>query len=296
MVFEKYMHLDRWGNSSVRGIDMGKCFVFPKLDGTNASVWHDGVRVCAGSRNRHLSIKNDNAGFCEYVMNGIHGIERLLDTGRHLRLFGEWLVPHTIKTYRDDAEGKFYVFDVWDDIEKKFIPYNEYKDMLDYYLVDYVKPQCVINNPTNEYLLKEVENNTFLIKEGEGIGEGIVIKQYDYVNKFGDVKWAKMIKETFKSEVGIRQIECSPMVEQQIVTKYVTNHFVNKSYNKILVESDGEWESKFIPKLLGMVWYDLITEEIWDILKKMKNPEINFRTLNGMVIKSVKEINPGGIF
>ena len=28
------------------------------------------------------------------------------------RLFGEWLIPHRLRTYRDDAWKRFYVFDV----------------------------------------------------------------------------------------------------------------------------------------------------------------------------------------
>lgn len=52
-MFKKYMHLERFGNDEVLGIELGECYVFPKLDGTNASLWvgEDGS-VQAGSRNR----------------------------------------------------------------------------------------------------------------------------------------------------------------------------------------------------------------------------------------------------
>jgi len=45
-----------------------------------------------------------------------------------------------------------------------------------------------------------------------------------------------------------------------------------------------------IPQLLGRVWYDFITEEIWAILKKYKNPTIDFRRLNRYVIAKIKEL------
>ena len=37
--FQQYMHIERYGNDEVQGIDIGELTIFPKLDGTNASVW-----------------------------------------------------------------------------------------------------------------------------------------------------------------------------------------------------------------------------------------------------------------
>lgn len=69
MEFTKYMHLERIGTSEVEGIEDGLTYVFPKLDGTNASVWlNEEGEVQAGSRNRHLSIGADNAGFLAWVL------------------------------------------------------------------------------------------------------------------------------------------------------------------------------------------------------------------------------------
>ena len=39
--FIKYQHIERWGMDEVEGIEIGTCHVFPKLDGTNASVYLD---------------------------------------------------------------------------------------------------------------------------------------------------------------------------------------------------------------------------------------------------------------
>ena len=41
MQFTKYQHLERLGTTEVEGIEVGEVYVFPKLDGTNASVWVD---------------------------------------------------------------------------------------------------------------------------------------------------------------------------------------------------------------------------------------------------------------
>ena len=41
MEFKKYQHIERLGTLEVEGIELGTCYVFPKIDGTNGSnlVW-----------------------------------------------------------------------------------------------------------------------------------------------------------------------------------------------------------------------------------------------------------------
>lgn len=39
MEFKKYQHVERFGTDETEGINIGKCYVFPKIDGTNSSVW-----------------------------------------------------------------------------------------------------------------------------------------------------------------------------------------------------------------------------------------------------------------
>jgi len=122
-MFVRYPHLERFGNDAVDGINLGKTYVFPKIDGTNASVWMEGDQVCAGSRNRKLSLENDNAGFYAWVLKQ-QNIRDFLFRNPGLRLYGEWLVPHTIKHYREDSWGKFYVFDVFVDETGHFVEYD----------------------------------------------------------------------------------------------------------------------------------------------------------------------------
>ncbi len=39
MEFQKYMHVERLGKEEVGGITNGKCYVSPKLDGTNGQIY-----------------------------------------------------------------------------------------------------------------------------------------------------------------------------------------------------------------------------------------------------------------
>jgi len=41
---------------------------------------------------------------------------------------------------------------------------------------------------------------------------------------------------------------------------------------------------------LSKVFYELINEESWHIIKKYKNPKIDFKTLNNLAIQKIKSV------
>ena len=294
--FSKYMHLERIGTSEVEGIEDGLTYVFPKLDGTNGSIWIADDQVQAGSRNRHLSLDADNAGFLAWVLQQSNIKQYLHRNPSHI-LYGEWLVPHSLKTYRDDAWRRFYVFDVMDSATGAMIHYENYKDGIDRHGIDYLAPIAQVKNGSLEHYLKCLDRNVHLIKDGMGIGEGVVIKNYEWQNKYGRVTWAKLIGNSFK-EVHAKEMGASEVggkvTEERIVDEFVTQHLVDKVYAKIET-AEGGWQSKFILRLLGEVWHDLVTEEMWEIVKKHKNPRIDFGGLQRFCNMKVKELR-GDVF
>lgn len=207
-------------------------------------------------------------------------------------LYGEWLVPHSLKTYRDDAWRRFYVFDVLDTAAGGLIHYENYKDGLERHCIDYLAPLAQVKNGSLDHYMKALERNTYLIKDGMGIGEGVVIKNYTWQNKYGRVTWAKLIGNAFREEhakaMGAAEIG-GKVTEERIVDEFVTQHLVDKVHAKI-VNAEGGWQSKFIPRLLGEVWHDLVTEEMWEIVKKHKNPKIDFSGLQRFTNMKVKEL------
>jgi len=295
MAFNKYQHLERIGTSEVQNIELGLCYIFPKIDGTNASIWFENGELKFGSRNREINIHNDNAGFAN-AMSRNENLFNFFAEHPNLILYGEWLIPHSFKKYRDDAWSKFYVFDVcsFDEGEIKYYPYNEYSLSLAHFSIDYINPLLTITNPSYEDLVNVMNGNNFLVKDGEGTGEGIVIKRYDFVNKYGRTTWAKMVTSEFR-EVHAKEMgapsKANDIIEEAIVNKYVTSSLVDKEYSKITVAEDG-WHSKSIPRLLHMVYYSLITEEAWNFTKEHKNPVIDFKRLQYFTFNKVKNIKP----
>ena len=288
------MHIERFGNDEVDGIELGRCYVFPKIDGTNGSIWWGSDRMHCGSRNRELSFDNDNHGFMDAATND----DRLMLLARdnqHLRFYGEWLVPHSLKTYRDDAWRRFYVFDVYCDADGRYLSYDEYQPLLEEHGVDYIPPQAIVNNAEYGNFLNELERNTFLIDENNGVGEGVVIKRYDYRNKFGRTVWAKIVRNEFKErnhrEMGAPEKNFSQSDAAKIAEMCTTKDIIDKVYASI-VNNRGGWNSKCIPQLLGTVYHDVVTEELWNAIKKLKNPVVDFKQLNRHVVARVKVIRP----
>lgn len=208
-----------------------------------------------------------------------------------LRLYGEWLVPHSLKTYRSDAWRNFYVFDVTS--ERGYLSYDEYSKILNEFDIEYIPPICKVVNPTYDRLIAQLDKNGYLIEDGKGIGEGIVIKNYDYRNKYGRIVWAKIVTNEFKAKhakTQVTEVKEAKMIEEEIVNKFVTQSLVEKELSKI--ENDGGWSSKHIPRLLNTVFYCLVKEEAWNIVKEFKNPTIDFKRLSFFTTNKIKELMP----
>lgn len=329
--FRRYDHVTRLGHYEVGGLTMGLCHIFPKIDGTNASVWWnpDTHEVECGSRNRKIAVGCDNHGFAAYVENNKDKFLDVFEDHSHWIIYGEWLVPHTLKTYRDEAWRNLWVFDVWDRATMMYVHYDEYSSILKCAGVDIITPKCTMLNPTDDGLQRELMTNTFLIKDGKGLGEGIVIKNYAWRNDNGNQPWGKIVRNEFteknKDEFGVTHKDPKFKIEPWIAQEYVTKSFVEKTRAKVryniaaemgvippkkkpeFTESEQDtWTAAFtsieatyrkqmIPRLLQTCYHDLVAEELWQILKDKKNPTIDFKALNRWVTYWTKK-HAGDLF
>ena len=307
MSFRRYDHLERLGHDEVEGLTIGDVYVYAKLDGTNSSVWFKDGKIQAGSRNRVLTEQADNAGFWAYVQANAHKFHDLFYRATGWTIYGEWLVPHSLKTYREDAWRKFYVFDVYDNEGQGYLSYEQYEPYIRAAGLEIIEPLCKYTNPSDEQLQKEAEQNTYLILDNAGVGEGIVIKNYAWRNRFDRQPWAKIVrnefKETNRRAFGTTEKGGEFQIESAIAERYVTPTLVSKTRAKIEnafldqlspeecsgATQAGVPRSKLIPQLLGMVYHELVNEEIWEIVKQYKNPTIDFKKLQQFTIYWVKQ-------
>ncbi|WP_294402413.1 hypothetical protein [uncultured Clostridium sp.] len=81
------------------------------------------------------------------------------------------------------------------------------------------------------------------------------------------------------------------LLSKKIVNVFLTNAFIEKEYNKLLLALENEgrvWTNKCIPELLGRIYKEFIDEECFNFIKKFKAPIVNFKKLNGLAMKKVK--------
>ena len=107
--------------------------------------------------------------------------------------------------------------------------------------------------------------------------------------------WAKIVRSEFKEQfhkaMGPTDIQTKAIIEEKIALEYVTEAMVDKAYANIVSEQGG-WSSKYIPRLLSTVFHDLVTEEMWNIIKKLKNPTIHFGMLSKFTTNRIKLLKP----
>src|ERR1035437_9101650 len=109
--FRKYEKIYRLGKDETAGILEGICSVTEKLDGANLSVWlGDGNEIRVGSRNNDLTANGNGFNGAVAYCNSHEGIKKFFLEHPTKRLYGEWLVRHTL-SYNETAYKKFYLFD-----------------------------------------------------------------------------------------------------------------------------------------------------------------------------------------
>ena len=147
------------------------------------------------------------------------------------------------------------------------------------------------NYPEPEELYDFLEKATFL-KENDEAGEGIVIKNYGYKNKYGRQSWAKVIRSEFRKKKKERVMNSlKPVNEHKFVDDCFTEHYCRKEMLKFLYEKKVEyWDSKFMKEFVETVFHELISEEFSDFLFTFKKlPTINFGTIRCFIYRKVME-------
>lgn len=295
MKFKKYQHIERLQREDCEGILNGTVYCFPKIDGTNASLWLDNGEVQGGSRNRQLTLDNDNAGFYCKTSKDPKYRAYLEEHPNHI-LYGEWLVKHTIKTYRDDAWQHLYVFDVFEVDEEndtgRYLPYEEYSEYLDKFGIEYIPPIKVVENPQVEDINALLSHNHYLM-QGDEIGEGIVVKNYDYHNKYGHVIWGKIVAEEFfgkKADLKKEKKNRQDGAEEYLAHEYITDALIKKEYAKVKLDFANAKRQELIGRTLQTVYDAFLEEELVNAVKKNKKCTINFQTMQRASNERVKEV------
>lgn len=291
--FRKYEHVEKLDKTEVEGILIGEVYVTAKVDGTNASLWYDikeGRHRC-GSRTREITPTKDNAGFAAWAIGSYdYEANRLRNmTALHPEwiIYGEWGLGKVgaIKTYINEAKDKMWIFDIYSRELERFLDYEELQAALTLFnLEEYqVGLLGILENPSQEEIEKLAEQNTFLMQEG-CIGEGVVIKRYNYRNCYNRYAIGKYVRPAYTNskQKEKKEIE-SGEIEKGFIDKYLTNEELEKAKAKVIVNCNVEEfdnSNKMIGMFMNLCWKDMVEENIIDAVKKNNFPVIDFKILN----------------
>lgn len=294
---KKYTDIIRYGKASTQGvIQEGDIIsITEKIDGANASFTYDlenPLGVSCYSRRLNLTEENTLRGFYGWVKDNVVPIKEKLNP--NYRYIGEWLVSHKIQ-YQEDKYYNFYMFSIWDEETEQYL-----SDDIVISEAERLGVQTVEYFYIGEFISYE-HMSSFIGKSNitkyPDTGEGIVVKNVNYKDKYGKQCFVKLVSEKF-AEVQKQKLPKNPNInnkEIEIIKSILTKPRVDKLMHK-LVDEDLLTKEEFcienmgkLLKLLGeRVVEDMLKEES-DILNNIEEKQLKRQTgkILPLVIKDV---------
>ncbi|MCA1800606.1 MAG: RNA ligase family protein [Actinobacteria bacterium] len=268
--FRKYESIKRMGHRDSHGVlqEGDVIAVWEKLDGSNASFKLVGGEIHAFSRNLPLDEENDLNGFYQWTQT--------LDKEKitpGITYYGEWVIPHKVD-YGENAR-QFYLFDVWQ--PKVYGIGGKGYEYAGTWEVVFEAEELGINLAPLLYVghykghahLQSLVGRSALATDPTK-GEGIIIKNHNYLNKQGSYVWLKMVSESF-AEVKKVKPPRDPALDNEatrLARECTTLTRVEKAVERLIERDDIPREDfemtnmgKLIPVVGEEVAIDIIAEE-----------------------------------
>lgn len=291
----KYVDIERLKAKYSDVFSVGeKVVIETKIDGANCSFTYNPEtnKIEAFSRKQKLSKTNTLRGFYDYVMKfDPELIRQLTENGRYI-IFGEWLVPHTVK-YSESMYNKFYMFDVYDTSINQYVPfeiaYGMYGELFIGSTIVGLAAETnfvpIVYQGEFEGWEKTMEYLKASTTGAQPCEEGIVLKSQDRLdNKFsGTPAYLKIVNEQFsevhdskpKKIVSPEELAARE-AEKQLIESIVTERRIEKFLEKmvdegLIPEVYDEHQLGLIMKTIPKQIYEDCMKEESETVEKCKN-------------------------
>jgi len=257
---------------------------------SNASLkLNEENKVDGFSRNGPVNESNTLRGYYNWIKDNIK--PELLNP--KYRYFGEYLASHKIQ-YKSEYYQKFYLFSIYDD------------DLQEYLSDDIMESEAIrlgLNTVpilykgqyiSFEHLMSFVGKSDMAVN----YGEGIVVKNVKYKDKYGNQCFVKLVHEEFV-EIQKQKPPKDPnrpaTPEQEFANMCVTKARIDKMLHKLvdegILESDfGIEDMRVILSNLGNRIYEDILKEESDSLPEGYEVQALRKAIGSKIPKIVKEI------
>lgn len=283
---KKFMDIVRLGHKSTLGVlkEGNRIVIQEKIDGANASFRRVGSELVAFSRNNQLTPENTLGGFYDFVK----GLD--ISLGEGYIFFGEWTNPHKVKY--PEHQKKFFLYDIYDVEEGKYLDFDVVENVANHLGLNLVPVFYDGEYQSFEHLQSFVGKTELGGRLGdEEIGEGIVVKNVDYVDRFGNQIFVKLVTDAFR-EVQKQKAPKDPKIaltqEQTFVDATVTEPRVEKFLHKFVDE--GILDEHYGIEDMGIILKNMNNRVKEDILKEERDmlpEEYDDKQLNKAVSRTV---------
>lgn len=269
MTFKKYNSIERHGKRGTHLTVEGDPYVviMEKIDGANASFRRVGNEILCFSRNTQLDEENGLRGFYQWAQESIN----INSIDEDTIFYGEWSAKH--KLDYGDNHNKFYLFDVYDEAVGEYMPLGVVRE--------YAKQlEIELAHIFYEGEFQSIEHvKSFVGKSVLGeVGEGVVVKNYDYKDRFGSQQFTKFVSDEFAEASKVKTHKVSDNVDPLtgFINATLTEARVSKLIHKLVDEGHLEEEygiedmGTILKGLGSSVFEDIIKEELDSLLKVVK--------------------------
>ena len=263
---KKYHSITRYGKSNNEISARGNIVVWEKLDGANASFMRDGNVLRTFSRNQELTGEDGLGGFRKWALDNI----KVDDLVEGYVYFGEFMNRHKIDY--GNNEKKFFLYDVYDIGGEKYLDLDIISSEA-FHLNLTLAPIFYEGEFISDEHLQSFVGKTMLAPDG--VGEGIVVKNYDYFDKHGKQHFTKIVSKHFQEISGmkVKEMKAKPDIITSFIQDTVTTARIEKMLYKLVDE--GKLKEDFaiedmgaILKLLGNSVFEDVMKEEADMLYK----------------------------
>jgi len=299
MPFKEYPKIKYLGTTETQGIfnAPGNVVIQTKVDGANFSFWIDGGILHFGKHHSDLTDSEILATSKKGRLKSWNGVEPVMRAWKNCRpsfnddliYYGESMQRHKIQ-YGDKMPG-FIGYDVLNITTGRFLEWRIAKQMFALIGLPFIRTYGEL--PADEINIEHLEG---LYKSSfyyNGPDEGIVIKRYDRLNKYGRSLFAKIVNDEFKENRRPPEQERPETGDEiEIANYYATPARIEKQIYK-LHDDGAEIDMPMMRTLFKNVVMDILEENIRDIYTYHKS--INFKTLERLVSKKCLEVLKGVI-
>lgn len=269
---KKYTSIERYGKSGTADvIKPGDVIsITEKVDGANASFVKDDDNfqgVTCYSRKQTLTPENTLQGFYSWVSKNIVPIKDKLNP--NYRYIGEWTTPHKIK-YKEEYVKTFLMFSIWDEGTQQYLSDGIVRAEAYRLGLETVKYFYHGEFVSYEHMTSFIGKSN--ITEVPNTGEGIVVKNTNYLDRFGKQVFVKLVSESF-AEIQKQKLPKNPNVNQKelsVIKSIMTKARVDKLMHKLVDEELINREDFEIEKM-GLLIKLITPRVIEDMYKEEKD-------------------------